>query len=211
MKAWLFSNLLALVATVQGATVWQQRNVTFDVPASSLGVFPSNFTSKSDALSNLEAVFNSSKISRSGDYRYGATIARVWTEQRKVWPEMILYPESAEDVSIVMQFYSAAHALWGDDGFAISTYMLVCTFVVFVADISCSGRWSCRFWWSAISKCHRRSVSSSTYSDHQTNSCRLCRDQATNCRTAGITLARLSSLPVPTSAPLRAATAHGLS
>lgn len=120
MKSWIVSSLLALVATVQGTTVWQQRNLTFDIPVSSLGVFASNFSTKADALSSFEAAFSSAKISHSGDIRYGATIARIWTEQRKVWPEMILYPESAEDVSIIMQFYSSAHSFWGDDGFAIS-------------------------------------------------------------------------------------------
>lgn len=124
MKSWFASSLLALAAVVRGGTVWQERNVSFDVPASTLGVFPSNFTSKSQALTSFEAAFDSSKIARNGDTRYGATIARVWTQQRKTWPEMILYPETAEDVSVIMQFYSAAHAFWGDDGFAISEFYL---------------------------------------------------------------------------------------
>lgn len=124
MKSWFASYLLALAAVVQGETVWQQRNVSFDVPASTLEVFPANFTSKSQALTSFEAAFDSSKIARDGDTRYGATIARVWTQQRKTWPEMILYPETAEDVSVIMQFYSAAHTFWGDDGFAISEFYL---------------------------------------------------------------------------------------
>lgn len=124
MKSWFATSLLALAAVVQGGTVWQERNVSFDVPASTLGVFPSNFTSKSQALTSFEAAFDSSKIARDGDTRYGATIARVWTQQRKTWPEMILYPETAEDVSVIMQFYSAAHSFWGDDGFAISEFYL---------------------------------------------------------------------------------------
>lgn len=152
MKSWILSSLLALAATVQGVTVWQQRNVTFDVADSSLGLFSStNFTTKSDALSSFEATFGSSKISRSGDVRYGATIARVWTDQRKVWPELILYPESAEDVSVIMQFYSAAHSFWGDDGFAIS----MCLFSScpdYIAKLYIhSGRRSCRFWRSTVS------------------------------------------------------------
>lgn len=120
MKSWFATSLLAFAALVHGGTVWQDRNVSFDVPASNLGVFPSNFTSKSQALTSFEAAFDSSKIARNKDTRYGATIARVWTQQRKTWPEMILYPETAEDVSVIMQFYSAAHSFWGDDGFAIS-------------------------------------------------------------------------------------------
>lgn len=73
-------------------------------------------------MAGLEAALNSSKISRQGDFRYGQTIARIWTEQRKIWPELILYPENTLDVSVIMQFYSAAHTFWGDNGFAISTY-----------------------------------------------------------------------------------------
>lgn len=122
MRLWAFGNLFALAATVQGTAVWQQRNVSFDVPASTLGLFATNFTSKSDALSKFETVFDSSKISRNGEVRYGETIARVWTEQRKTWPELILYPETSDDVSIIMQFYSAANSFW-DDGFAISRFL----------------------------------------------------------------------------------------
>lgn len=122
MKSWFPSSLLALAALAHGKTVWQQRNVSFDVPTSTLGIFSSNFTSKSEALTSFEAAFDSSKIARNGDTRYGATIARVWTQQRKTWPEMILYPETAEDVSVIMQFYSAAYSFWGDDGFAISQF-----------------------------------------------------------------------------------------
>lgn len=121
MRLYFLGTLLALAATTHGATVWQQRNVSFDVSVpASLAIFPSNFTSKSEAVTAFEAAFDSSKIARSGDTRYGATIARVWTEQRKVWPDMILYPETADDVSVIMQFYSAAHSFWGDAGFAIS-------------------------------------------------------------------------------------------
>lgn len=119
MKSSILTGILSLAAVAQSATVWQQRNVTFGVPDYTLGLFQSNFTSKSDALSSLESVLGSSKIAQNGDVRYGATIARVWTQQRKTWPERIVYPESASDVSVVMQFYSAAHTLWGDDGFAI--------------------------------------------------------------------------------------------
>lgn len=115
----LSAGILSLAATAQGATVWQQRDVVFDVPEPTLGLFPSNFTSKAEALSSLASVLGSSKIAQDGQLRYGETIARVWTQQRKTWPEKIVYPESAADVSVLMQFYSAAHALWGDDGFAI--------------------------------------------------------------------------------------------
>ncbi|KKY37727.1 putative fad binding domain-containing protein [Diaporthe ampelina] len=70
-------------------------------------------------VAGLELTLNSSKISRQGDFRYGQTIARIWTQQRKTWPELILYPENTVDVSVIMQFYSAAHTFWGDNGFAI--------------------------------------------------------------------------------------------
>lgn len=128
MRSSFLSSLAALAATVRGATVWQSRNLTFDAPASTLGLFPSNFTSKSEALVSFEAVFDSSKISRSGDLRYGETIARVWTQQRKTWPEMILYPENATDVSTILQFYSAAYSFWGNDGFAISMLPISSTY-----------------------------------------------------------------------------------
>lgn len=117
----LISACLGFAATAQATTAWQQRNETFAVEDVSLGIF-SNFSSKADAVASLETTLNSSKISRQGDLRYGQTIARIWTQQRKVWPELILYPEDTADVSIIMQFYSAAHTFWGDDGFAISTY-----------------------------------------------------------------------------------------
>lgn len=119
MRSSVLSGIFFLAATTQGVTVWQQRNVSFDVPDSTLGLFKTNFTSKAEALANLTSVLGSSKIAQNGDVRYGETIARVWTQQRKTWPERIVYPESASDVSVLMQFYSAAHSLWGDDGFAI--------------------------------------------------------------------------------------------
>jgi hypothetical protein len=115
----LISTCLGFAATAQAATAWQQRNETFAVPEAPLGLF-SNFTSKADALARLEATLNSSKISRQGDFRYGQTIARIWTQQRKIWPELIIYPENSADVSSIMQFYSVAHSFWGDNGFAIS-------------------------------------------------------------------------------------------
>lgn len=121
MRSLVLAGLFFLAATTQGVTVWQQRNVTFDVPDATLGLglFQTNFTTKAEALSNLTAVLGSSKVAQDGDVRYGETIARVWTQQRKTWPERIVYPESASDVSVLMQFYSAAYSLWGHEGFAI--------------------------------------------------------------------------------------------
>lgn len=160
----VISACLGFAATAQAATAWQQRNETFAVADAPLGVF-SNFTSKADAVASLELTLNSSKISRQGDFRYGQTIARIWTEQRKIWPELILYPENTVDVSVIMQFYSAAHTFWGDNGFAISMYcpQLFPTFVFasIVTDFGiCSGRRSCRLWRSTVSQCHNRPVSS---------------------------------------------------
>lgn len=165
------STCLGFAATAQAATAWQQRNETFAVADVPLGGF-SNFTSKADAVTGLELALNPSKISRQGDFRYGQTIARIWTEQRKTWPELILYPENTADVSVIMQFYSAAHIFWGDNGFAISTYSpqivhslsvtsipVHCAAVVTDFDI-CSGRRSCRLWGGTVSQCHNRPVSS---------------------------------------------------
>ncbi|POS78753.1 FAD binding domain-containing protein [Diaporthe helianthi] len=114
----LITAFLGLAATAQAATAWQQRNQTFAVVDAPLGLF-SNFADKASAKASLEATLNLSKISRPGDFRYGQTIARTWSQQRKIWPEWILYPEDTIDVSIILQFYSAAHTFWGDDGFAI--------------------------------------------------------------------------------------------
>lgn len=156
----LISACLGFAATAQAATAWQQRNETFAVADAPLGVF-SNFTSKADAVAGLELALNSSKISRQGDFLYGQTIARIWTEQRKIWPELILYPENTVDVSVIMQFYSAAHTFWGDNGFAISTYFpnFVCVGIV-INFGTCSGRRSCRLRRSTVSQCHNRPVSS---------------------------------------------------
>lgn len=167
----LISACLGFAATAQAATAWQQRNETFAVEEAPLGVF-SNFTSKADAVASLEHALNSSKISRQGDFRYGQTIARIWTEQRKIWPELMLYPENTADVSIIMQFYSAAHTFWDDNGFAISTYSpqivhrlsttsipnSVFASIVIDFDIG-SGRRSCRLRRSTVSQCHHRPVS----------------------------------------------------
>lgn len=164
----LIGACLGFAATAQAATAWQQRNETFAVADAQLGVF-SNFTSKADAVANLELTLNSSKISRQGDYRYGQTLARIWTEQRKTWPELILYPENAVDISVMMQFYSAAHTFWGDNGFAISKFSpcsncsrsptFVCAGIM--TDLgTCSGRRSCRLWRSTVSQCCNRPVSS---------------------------------------------------
>lgn len=168
----LIGACLGFAATAQAATAWQQRNETFAVADAPLGIF-SNFTSKADAVAGLELKLNSSKISRQGDFRYGQTIARIWTEQRKIWPELILYPEDTLDVSVILQFYSAAHTFWGDNGFAISTYSPqfvqfyspkknpACVCAGIVTDFgTCSGRRSCRLRRSTVSQCHNRPVSS---------------------------------------------------
>lgn len=110
-----------LLPCAQAKTAWQYRNYTFAVaeePETTLGV--ANFTSKSDALSALTtALGNASLVAYPGDISYGSTIARVWTKQIQTWPDAIVYPETTEQVSILMQFYSGQYALWGDEGFAI--------------------------------------------------------------------------------------------
>ncbi|KAK7730827.1 hypothetical protein SLS57_001662 [Botryosphaeria dothidea] len=111
--------LLGLLPAANAATVWQQRNYTHSVPETPVTTFAStNFTTKDDALSALATALGNATIARSGDLKYGSTIARVWTKQRKAYPDAIVYPETPEQVSILMQFYSNVHPLW-EDGFAI--------------------------------------------------------------------------------------------
>lgn len=115
------SCLLALLPSVQAKTAWQYRNYTFAVPEAPVTTFAStNYTSKSNALSALaDALGNTTSIVYPGDVEYGSTVARVWTRQRQIWPDAIVYPETTEQVSILMQFYSGQYAFWGDEGFAI--------------------------------------------------------------------------------------------
>lgn len=118
MRHSALGGLLALASMARGVTVWQQRNLTFEVPATVSSAF-TNYTTSSDALASLTAALGIDHFAYPGDVAYGLTIARVWTQQRKTWPEVIVYPETTADVSILMQFYSSAHALWGTTGFAI--------------------------------------------------------------------------------------------
>ncbi|KAH8746957.1 hypothetical protein F5883DRAFT_437689 [Diaporthe sp. PMI_573] len=119
MRQSVLTRVLGLTAAAQATTVFQRRNETFDVPEVELGRFTTGmFASKSDALSGLASVIGAEKVAYSGDKKYGAAVARVWTQQLKTYPEAILYPTSVDDVSAIMQFYSAAHDLWGNDGFA---------------------------------------------------------------------------------------------
>ncbi|GME36560.1 putative FAD binding domain protein [Neofusicoccum parvum] len=118
----LFGSLLLglLPSAADAATAWQQRNVTFAVPDTPVTAFAStNYTSKDDALSVLATALGNATIAYPGDLKYGSTIGRVWTKQRKTYPDAIVYPETPEQVSVLMQFYSSVHALWGDAGFAI--------------------------------------------------------------------------------------------
>jgi hypothetical protein len=115
----LSSLLLSSIHLADAATVWQQKNYTFSIPATPNTTFTSNFTSKASALSVLQSALGNGTIGYPGDLKYGETIARVWTKQRKTYPEAIIYPQTPEQVSIIMKFYSNAHALWGTDGFAI--------------------------------------------------------------------------------------------
>lgn len=113
------SLLLGLLPAANAATAWQNRNLTYQIPDTPVTTFAStNFTSKSDALSALQTALGNATIATSGDLSYGSTIARVWTKQRRTYPDAIVYPETPEHVSILMQFYSNNHPLW-TDGFAI--------------------------------------------------------------------------------------------
>lgn len=114
------SLLLGSIPLADAATVWQQKNYTFSVPTKPNNTFSStNFFSKADALSALQQALGNGTIGYPGDLTYGETIGRVWTKQRKTYPDAIIYPQTPEQVSTVMNFYSAVHDLWGDDGFAI--------------------------------------------------------------------------------------------
>lgn len=111
--------LLGLMPVADAATAWQQRNFTASAPEMPVASFAStNFTTKEDALSALQAALGNGTVALPGDRSYGSTIARVWTNQRKTWPDAIVYPETTEQVSILMQFYSSAYTLW-EEGFAI--------------------------------------------------------------------------------------------
>lgn len=113
------SLLLASVPLANAATVWQQKNYTFELPTTPILPFSSsNFSTKTDALSALQSALGNGTIAYQGDLKYGETVARVWTKQLKTYPDAIVYPQSPEEVSIVMNFYSNVHALWAD-GFAI--------------------------------------------------------------------------------------------
>lgn len=108
-----------LVSNVCAETAWQRRvfNATASkTPISSLG--GSTFTSKSNALAALSKALGNNTISYPGDLKYGSSIARIWTEQLKTYPEAVIFPTTPEQVSIIMQFYSSVHPLW-QDGFAV--------------------------------------------------------------------------------------------
>lgn len=112
--------VIAFAATAHSLTAWQQRNETYTVPDRPITSFAStNFTTKSSALTALSAALGPNvTIAYAGNRDYGASIARVWTQQRKTYPEAIVYPETALDVSIILQFYGSVNNLWAD-GFAI--------------------------------------------------------------------------------------------
>ncbi|KAH5453984.1 hypothetical protein HBI24_246130 [Parastagonospora nodorum] len=112
--------LLAVLPLAHAKTAWQQRHFDAPVPSTSNATFTSNsFKTKDDALAALAAVLGErAPVTRSGDIRYGQSISRIWTEQLKIFPDAIVFPSGAEDVSTIMQFYSHANTLW-KDGFAI--------------------------------------------------------------------------------------------
>lgn len=110
---------LGFLSAANAITAWQKSNYTFPVPESPANAFSADsFSTKADAIAALKTALGNVTIAGSGDYYYGQTIARVWTNQRKTYPDYIVYPETPEHVSILMQFYSKANSFWGD-GFAI--------------------------------------------------------------------------------------------
>ncbi|KAK7544045.1 uncharacterized protein J3D65DRAFT_3627 [Phyllosticta citribraziliensis] len=108
------------LSAANAATAWQQSNYTFPVPESQANAFGSeSFSTKSEAIAAIKSALGNVTIAGVGDFEYGQTIARIWTNQRKTYPDLIVYPETTEHVSLLMQFYSKAHPFWGDEGFAI--------------------------------------------------------------------------------------------
>lgn len=113
------TQLLTLVALSEAKTAWQQRRFESAVPTTPITTFASSkYATKSDALAALQQALGNASIAYPNDLDYGISIARVWTAQRKLYPDAIIFPTTPEQVSIVMQFYSSAHQLW-QDGFAI--------------------------------------------------------------------------------------------
>ncbi|KAI9739698.1 MAG: hypothetical protein M1834_006417 [Cirrosporium novae-zelandiae] len=121
MKALVCSLLLALVPATEAIIAAQGKAYNFSTPATPHTSFAtSNFTDTSDALTALSQALGSNvTIAYPLSLAYGSTIARVWTKQREPYPQAIVYPKIPQHVSIIMQFYSNAYALWGDEGFAI--------------------------------------------------------------------------------------------
>ncbi|EMD86840.1 hypothetical protein COCC4DRAFT_24647 [Bipolaris maydis ATCC 48331] len=116
----LVSALLAVLPAAHAKTAWQQRRFDAAVPSTKNSTFTADsFKTKNDALAALASVLGtSSPVTRSGDLLYGQSIGRIWTDQNKIFPDAIVFPSSAEDVSTIIQFYSHANTLW-KDGFAI--------------------------------------------------------------------------------------------
>lgn len=106
-------------ATVYATTGFEGRRYDYDAPSTPVATFGDNFTTTADALSALSSALSANaSMAAPLTLSYGSTIARIWPKQLETWPEAIVYPSTAEDVSIIMQFYSKYHALW-EDGFSI--------------------------------------------------------------------------------------------
>lgn len=116
----VLSTLSAGLCPVFAATAWQSRAAyTAAVPQTPVSSLASStFTTKSDALAALSKALGNGTVSFPGDLEYGTSIARVWTEQLKTYPDAIVFPTTPEEVSLILQFYSQVHPLW-QDGFAI--------------------------------------------------------------------------------------------
>ncbi|ROW04786.1 hypothetical protein VMCG_04891 [Cytospora schulzeri] len=106
-------------ATVSATAGFEGRRYDYDTPSTPITTFSANYTTTADALEALSlALSPNASLAAPLTVPYGSTIGRVWPKQLETWPEAIVYPNTPEDVSIIMQFYSKYHALW-EDGFAI--------------------------------------------------------------------------------------------
>lgn len=109
-------------ATAHATAGFEGRRYDYDAPSTPEPTFSStnlNHTTTADALSALASALSpNASLAAPLTVQYGSTIGRVWPKQLETWPEAVVYPGTPEDVSVIMQFYSAYHALW-EDGFAV--------------------------------------------------------------------------------------------
>ncbi|KAF8913671.1 FAD-binding domain-containing protein [Mucidula mucida] len=108
------------VQNAYAITAFQEKSYNFTVPNTPLASFDVSYVGVDDALSSLaDALGANATVEYPGAVAYGSTQARVWAKQCKPYPDAIAYPQTPEDVSIIMQFYHSNHYLWGTEGFSV--------------------------------------------------------------------------------------------